>query len=197
MNKRAPRRSDEELHQIILAARASGLSDFEYCRNNSIPSSTFYRTLARLRQQACELPARSERLECKQEVVPINISELPISREDRMHAVSHVVDEPSPASFEATIRITLGGSTLELTNQVDTTLVASILSMLNSLQWRTALRTTSASRKARKRRRHHIRNFMTSFQREIFCATLIWMRRSARNAVAPWSVSAGKKYVPN
>ena len=83
MNKRAPRHSDEERHQIILAARASGLSDFEYCRNNSIPSSTFYRALARLRQQACELPARSERLECKQEVVPINISELPISREDR------------------------------------------------------------------------------------------------------------------
>ena len=67
MNKRAPRRSNEEWHQIILAARASGLSDVEYCRNNSIPSSTFYRALARLRQQACELPARSERLECKQE----------------------------------------------------------------------------------------------------------------------------------
>ena len=99
MNKRAPRRSDEEWHQIIPAARASGLSDFEYCRNNSIPSSTFYR--ARLRQQACELPARSERLECKQEVVPINISELPISREGLMHAVSHVVDEPLPISFKA------------------------------------------------------------------------------------------------
>ena len=28
MNKRAPRRSDEEWHQILLAARASGLSDF-------------------------------------------------------------------------------------------------------------------------------------------------------------------------
>ena len=132
MNKRAPRRSDEEWHQIILAARASGLSDFEYCRDNSIPTSTFYRALARLRQQACELPARSERLECKQEVVPINISELPISREDRLHPVSHVVDEPSPASFEATMRITFGGGTLELTNQADTALVASILSMLNS-----------------------------------------------------------------
>ena len=130
MNKRAPRRSDEEWHQIILAARASGLSD--YCRDNSIPSSSFYRALARLQQQACELPARSERSECKQEVVPINISELPISREDRMHPVSHVVDEPSPASFEATMRITLGGGTLELTNHADTALVASILSMLNS-----------------------------------------------------------------
>ena len=49
-----------------------------------------------------------------------------------MHPVSHVVDEPLPASFEATMRITLGGSTLELTNHVDTALVASILNMLNS-----------------------------------------------------------------
>ena len=132
MNKHAPHRSDEEWHQIILAARASGLSDFEYCRNNNIPSSTFYRALARLRQQACELPARSERLECKQEVVPINISELPNSREDQMHAVSHVVDEPLSVSFEATMRITLGGGTLELTNQADTALVASILRVLDS-----------------------------------------------------------------
>ena len=132
MNKRAPRRSDEEWHQIILAARASGLSDFEYCRNNNIPSSTFYRALARLRQQACELPARSERLECKQEVVPINISELQISSENRIHPDLHMVDEPLSAPFDATMRITLGGGTLELTNQADTALVASILRVLDS-----------------------------------------------------------------
>ena len=132
MNKRAPRRSDEEWHQIILAARASGLSDFEYCRANSIPSSTFYRALARLRQQACELPARSERLECKQEVVPINISELQISSENRIHPDLHMVDEPLSAPFDATMRITLGGGTLELTNQADTALVASILRVLDS-----------------------------------------------------------------
>lgn len=132
MNKHAPRRSDEEWHQIILAARASGLSDFEYCRANSIPSSTFYRALARLRQQACELPARSERLECKQEVVPINISELQISSENRIHPDLHMVDEPLSAPFDATMRITLGGGTLELTNQADTALVASILRVLDS-----------------------------------------------------------------
>ena len=132
MNKHAPHRSDEEWHQIILAARASGLSDFEYCRANSIPSSTFYRALARLRQQACELPARSERLECKQEVVPINISELQISSENRIHPDLHMVDEPLSAPFDATMRITLGGGTLELTNQADTALVASILRVLDS-----------------------------------------------------------------
>ena len=62
MNKRAAHRSDEEWHQIILAASASGLSDFEYCRDNSIPSSSFYRALARLRQQACELPGEIRKI---------------------------------------------------------------------------------------------------------------------------------------
>ena len=41
MNKRAPRRSDEEWHQIILASRASDLNDYEYCRNSSIPYFDF------------------------------------------------------------------------------------------------------------------------------------------------------------
>jgi hypothetical protein len=131
MNRHSPRRSDEEWRQIILAARASGSSDFEYCRNNSISSSTFYRALARLRQQAGELPDRGTSPACKQEVVPINISELPLSRDDPMHPVSHMTGEPLSASFEATMRITVGGGTLELTNHADSALVASILRMLN------------------------------------------------------------------
>ena len=131
MNKRTLRRSDEEWQQIILAARASGLTDFEYCRRNGISSSSFYRALSKLRKKACALPARSDRTECKQEVVPINISELPFSRDDRIHPVSGIVDEPLTASFEATMRITLGGGTLELTNHADTAMVASILQMLN------------------------------------------------------------------
>ena len=42
-----------------------------------------------------------------------------------------------------------------------------------------------------------IRSFMTSSHREIFCATLIRMRRYAHDVAAPWSVSAGRKSVPN
>ena len=34
MNKRVPRTSDEEWQQIIIVARTSYLSDFEYCRNS-------------------------------------------------------------------------------------------------------------------------------------------------------------------
>lgn len=131
MMKRAPRRSIEEWHQIILDARASGMSDYEYCRDKGIASSSFYRALRLLRRQACTLPDRAAKVACRQEVVPINLSELPVSREESMTTVSKMVDEPSLASFEATMRITLGGGTLELTNHADTAMVASILSMLN------------------------------------------------------------------
>ena len=68
---------------------------------------------------------------------------------------------------------------------------------LKSLQWRPSSRATSASRKVRKRRRRLIRSCMTSFHRETFCVILIRMRRSAHNAATPWSVSAGRKSVPN
>ena len=124
MGKRAPRRSIEEWRQIILEARASGVSDYEYCRNKGIASSSFYRALSVLRHQACELPERSVRSEDEHEIVPINISELPIGRDEQM------LDAAIPASFEATMRITLGGSTLELTNHADTAMIASVLKML-------------------------------------------------------------------
>lgn len=68
MNKRAARCTDEGGHQIILAARVSGLNDFEYCRTNSISRSTLYRTLARLRQKASEI--RMSRRDRIREICP-------------------------------------------------------------------------------------------------------------------------------
>ena len=124
MSKRAPRRSIEEWRQIILEARASGLSDYAYCKNKGIASSSFYRALSALRQQACAFPERSARSAEEHEIVPINLSELPISLDDQL------LDTAIPASFEATMRITLGGSTLELTNHADTAMIASVLKML-------------------------------------------------------------------
>ena len=133
MSKRAPRRSDEEWRQIILEARSCGGSDFEYCRSHGIPHSTFYRALARLRQHACELPARPVTNEQRQEVVPVNISELPLGEVESVHSRS-ALTEPVTSStvFAATMRIVIGGSTLELTNHADPAVVGCILQMLRS-----------------------------------------------------------------
>ena len=56
MNTRAKKRTAEEWRQIILEARNSGMSDFEYCRINTIPPGTFYRAIKRLRKLSCDIP---------------------------------------------------------------------------------------------------------------------------------------------
>lgn len=133
MSKRAPRRSNEEWRQIILEARSCGGSDFEYCRSHGIPHSTFYRALSRLRQQACELPAKPVTNEQRQEIVPVNISELPLGEVEPVHTLSALPETAtSSTAFAATMRIAIGGSTLELTNHVDPAVVGSILQMLSS-----------------------------------------------------------------
>lgn len=133
MNTRAKKRTAEEWRQIILEARNSGMSDFEYCRINTIPPSTFYRAIKRLRKLSCDIPSGVvTRDGTQQEVVPINISDLPLTRPDQMQPVSGVVCDSMSGHLEITMRITIGGSTLELSNNADPTLIGSVLRMLNS-----------------------------------------------------------------
>lgn len=132
MNTRAKKRTNEEWRQVILEARNSGLSDYEYCRINTIPPSTFYRAIKRLRRLSCDIPAgvvTQDRQ--KQEVVPINLSDLPLTKPDHMQPVSGVVCDSMTAPLETTMRITIGGSTLELSNNADPMLIGSVLRMLN------------------------------------------------------------------
>lgn len=133
MNTRAKKRTAEEWRQIILEARNSGLSDYEYCRINTIPPSTFYRAIKRLRKLSCDIPAGAVTQDKpRQEVVPINLSDLPLTRPDQMQPVSGVVCDSMSGTLETTMRITIGGSTLELSNNADPMLIGSVLRMLNS-----------------------------------------------------------------
>ncbi len=133
MNTRAKKRTAEEWRQIILEARNSGLSDYEYCCINTIPPSTFYRAIKRLRRLSCEIPAGEVTKDRqKQEVVPIHLSNLPITKPDQIQPVSRVVCDSKSDHFETTMRITIGGSTLELSNNADPMLIGSVLRMLNS-----------------------------------------------------------------
>lgn len=45
--------SDEQ-YRLILECRASGLSDFQWCKEHGIKPGTFYNWLKRLRQKGCE-----------------------------------------------------------------------------------------------------------------------------------------------
>ena len=108
MNTRAKKRTVEEWRQIILEARNSGLSDYEYCRINTIPPSTFYRAIKRLRNLSCDIPAGVVTHDRpQQEVVPINISDLPLTRPDQVPPVSGVACNSMSGTFETAIRITI------------------------------------------------------------------------------------------
>ena len=104
MSTRAKKRTAKEWRQIILEARNSGLSDYEYCRINTIPPSTFYRAIKRLRRLSCDIPAgvvTQDRQ--KQEVVPINLSDLPLSKPDQMQPVSGVVCDSMSSHVETVV----------------------------------------------------------------------------------------------
>lgn len=66
-----------------------------------------------------------------------------------------------------------------------------------SRQWSPSSKATFVSRKARTRRSLPVKSFMTRLHQEIFCITLIWRRRGAHDAEAPWNASAGRKSATN
>lgn len=133
MSKYRPVKTAEQWRQIILDARKSGLSDLQYCRNQGIPSSSFYSALKRLRKQACEIPDKASPVPVKQEVVQVNLDELSSTPADPIRPAAGDAGNPAATkTFEATIRITVGGSTLELTNDADLMIVGPLLKVLKS-----------------------------------------------------------------
>ena len=128
---RAARRSRAEMLQLITQCRQSGLSDAEWCSQHSINISTFYGWVARLRRDACDLPAPSyghTRTESpKQEVVRVEM--LP--------------DHPEPATLQSqismagrnidnshTIEIEMNNIRIRLTNEADPSLLMQTLQAL-------------------------------------------------------------------
>lgn len=79
MQKKYTFRSDQEWMDLITECRQSGLSDFAWCEQNRIPSSSFYNAISRLRRKACSIPEHSgpaplmDLTSHKQDVVQIDI----------------------------------------------------------------------------------------------------------------------------
>lgn len=55
-NKRAPGRSLEELMDLVIQCRQSGLTDATWCNEHGISPSRFYNAVTRLRKKACQIP---------------------------------------------------------------------------------------------------------------------------------------------
>lgn len=122
-------RSEQEWMELIQACRTSGLSDKEWCLQHSIPVSTFYNKLTKLRKKACAIPeSQKGRVHAPQEVVPLEILE-----------ETGVCREPSdlvgnlPAVHVPTVTLSIHGYSIGISNHAARETVLNVLSVLQQL----------------------------------------------------------------
>lgn len=130
---RAKIRSDEEWMALITSCRQSGLSDYAWCANNGIPSSSFYKAIHRLRKTACDIPQKAEATPVVdltasgQEVVPISV--VPDSVVKTAAAPTHVMaQEHIENSY--TILVRLPETEVCLSNQADPFMAGQLINAL-------------------------------------------------------------------
>ena len=95
---------DNHWLELINSCYESGLSVKQWCNENKIANSTFYYQLKRLRNKACELPARiskKETISYHQDVVPLKVDD-DISETAR---IPHDAFPENPENFSVAIRI--------------------------------------------------------------------------------------------
>ena len=126
-------RSDQEWLDLITECRQSGMTDKSWCEINSIPASSFYNAVARLRRKSCQIPEQQSQpvmdlTSRKQDVVQIDIvpdeiSEPVIPVTNGM--TTQHLDNPH------TIELLMGdGASLRISNSADPLLLEKVIGML-------------------------------------------------------------------
>ena len=125
MKKRNRRRTDQEWMELIQDCRTSGLTDKQWCEENHISLSNFYKRIRKLRENAYEVPDRTGPVqEVRHEVVEITDS----FPEDINRPASR---EISPA--DTAVRLVFKGVPVEITNAASMDAVFHTISVLEKL----------------------------------------------------------------
>ena len=120
-------RSNDEWLSLITACRSSGLSDRDWCRNNGIAPSSFYKAISRLRSEACAITdVPHEKLPAIQEAVEINLADF---------ETTTITSRDSGGSKESStaVRVNVGGISLEITNDAERSVIHETLRTLLGL----------------------------------------------------------------
>lgn len=70
--KSKSKNKDEQL-RLVMECRTSGLSDYQWCRQNDILPGTFYNWIKRLRKAGYTVPDRTDAIADIQEVVKLDV----------------------------------------------------------------------------------------------------------------------------
>ncbi|WP_024345824.1 IS66 family insertion sequence element accessory protein TnpA [Lacrimispora indolis] len=114
---------DEYWMDRIQKCRVSGLSDYAWCHQNGVSTSSFYYNIKRLRRKASAVPASVPKIVEKQEVVPVHYNELSETK----------VANPNAPSDSIALRLEFHGAIIAISNDADAAVISATLSALQQL----------------------------------------------------------------
>lgn len=117
--------SIQEKLDMIMECRNSGLSDYQWCKENGISTSTFYGWLMQVRNHNGNIPEPSGKdtyiSNDKPDIVRLDIVE--------NQASSYISSSTGNGSYHA-IEITLGKAVIKISNDISPLLLSNIMSFL-------------------------------------------------------------------
>lgn len=119
--------------RLIMECRQSGLSDYQWCEQNSVYPGNFYNWVSKLRKQGYTFPeseAKSNALPNVQEVVKVNLIQSQVPSLEMEQNVS-LLETTQPPAVAAELLI--GGFTLRLFNGADEQLIQSTLRCIGGM----------------------------------------------------------------
>ena len=128
MSKPYRQRTSAEWEELIRKCKSSGLSDYEWCRRNEVPQSSFYRNLKKfhgttITETAKECPAGNVPA-VQQEVVPLKL----IGESEVPKPMVSCKSDPVPAA-----RLQVNGMTIDLFSNADPSFISGILKAVSSI----------------------------------------------------------------
>ena len=119
--------------QLIMKCRQSGLSDYQWCKQNGIHPGNFYNWVSKLRKQGYSFPDSQSKLTAVpniQEVVKVGLIQ-PQDSSPKMEQNVSLIEQAD--SLAVATELLVGGVTLRLFNGADEKLIQSTLRCLGGM----------------------------------------------------------------
>lgn len=124
---------EDDQIRLIMECRKSGLSDYQWCKQNGIHPGNFYNWVSKLRKRGYTFPDSETRLNAVpniQEVVKVDLIQPQDSSLKMEHNVS-LIEQTDPPTVAAELLV--GGVTLRFFNGADEKLIQSTLQCLGGM----------------------------------------------------------------
>ena len=119
--------------QLIMKCRQSGLSDYQWCKQNGIHPGNFYNWVSKVRKQGYSFPDSQSKLTAVpniQEVVKVGLIQ-PQDSSPKMEQNVSLIEQAD--SLAVATELLVGGVTLRLFNGADEKLIQSTLRCLGGM----------------------------------------------------------------